>query len=62
MTWLDKLLGKQRERERDLDREHAEDLQALDELRKASVTVHERTERLERELLRVNAELRRQNG
>ena len=53
MRWLDRLLGKPTpETERDQDK------RALRELNDAFDQVHARTERLERELLRVNAEMR----
>lgn len=53
MNWLDRLLGRT-----DGEDERAEDHRALTELRDSFDKVHRRTERLERELLRVSAELR----
>lgn len=52
MKWLDRLLGKPTEDERT-------DEEALTELRSSFRRVHRRTDRLEAELLRINAELRK---
>ena len=55
VRWLDRLLGKPTpETERETDK------RALRELHTAFNNVQGRTERLERELLRVNDQLRRQ--
>lgn len=57
MKWLDRLLARPPAgRERELDH------QALSELHDSFDKVQIRTERLEHELRRVNAELRKQRG
>ena len=53
MKWLDRLLGRPTPAT-----EREQDERALEDLRTAFDNVHSRTERLERELLRVNAEMR----
>ena len=52
MRWWNRLLGLP------VDEERAEDLHAIEELRESFEHVHRRTERLEKELKRVNAQLR----
>jgi len=53
VKWLDRLLGRPTPAT-----EREQDERALEDLRTAFDNVHSRTERLERELLRVNAEMR----
>ena len=53
MRWWNRLLGLP------VDEERAKDEEALEDLRRSFRHVHRRTERLEEELVRVNAELRR---
>jgi hypothetical protein len=53
VKWLDRVLGRPEPDERD------EDERALEDLRSSFKRVHQRTKRLEQELLRVNADLRR---
>ena len=55
MSWLDRLLGRDPP---EVQTERAKDKQALNELHDAFDNVQERTDRLERELVRVNKEIR----
>jgi len=57
MRWLDRLLGRQPHKE-----EREADQKALGELHDSFDKVRVRTDRLESELRRVNAELRRKQG
>ena len=57
MKWLDRLLGRPTSAD-----EREQDRRAIKELHQSFDKVASRTERLERELLRVNAELRRKVG
>ena len=54
MKWLDRLLGRPTPAS-----EREQDLRALKDLRISFDKVYRRTERLERELVRVNTELRK---
>lgn len=57
MKWLDRLLARP-----PAAHERALDHQALEELHDSFDNVQRRTDRLEKELRRVNAELRKQRG
>lgn len=54
MRWLDRLLGREHP-----SLERYEDQRAIKELRVSFTKVHMRTDRLQKELERVNADLRR---
>lgn len=60
MKWWERMLGRQPPHDDKAERE--EDRAALRDLRASFDRVHDRTDRLEAELLRINDQLRRARG